>query len=386
MRLALITPYLPSPANTGGRIRIHRLARALAARADVSLYACAGRRETESQRKGPELGFFSSVRDRNSDWGAVPALLTSRRVRKSCPARLARDLARDHAALPFDALVVEHSYALATARGIVGVPVIVDEHNVESRYQSQYLESRQRQTGYFARREVDLLRRWETHTWQRADLVTCVSEADHEAIRQVRSGPVCVVPNGTNLDDIPFVSPLTRVGHEVLFVGLMSHAPNVSAALWLAHEVMPRVWHSEPRATLVLCGRTPAREVRALASERVVVTDTVPSVVPYLSRARVYANALRHGAGSSLKVPEALASGVPMVSTSVGARGFPLEPAVHYRAAETAEDFAHGVVASLRTAPEDEARALRAREVAARFDWGPIARSFADAVVALAQR
>ncbi len=358
---------------------MHRLARALAKRGDVWLYACAGLREAAAQRDRPELTLFASTHVRNSDLGAVPPWVTSRRVRKSGPARLANDLRDDHARVRFDAIVVEHSYALATASRVHGIPVLVDEHNIESRYQAEYFAAEGRD-GWRARREVALLAAWERQAWRGATRVTCVSERDAEVVRGVREGPVEVIANGTALDEVSFVPASQRTGSDVLFVGLMSHAPNVAGALFLARDVMPRVWREEPSARLVLCGRTPTRELLALAGPRVEVTGTVESVGPYLSRAAVYANALFQGAGSSLKVPEALASGLPIVSTAVGVRGFPLEPGTHFDAAEDAEGFAQAIVKALRARARLDGRSEQGRGVAAAYDWTALGARFASIV------
>jgi glycosyltransferase involved in cell wall biosynthesis len=147
---------------------------------------------------------------------------------------------------------------------------------------------------------------------------------------------------------------------------------------------MPRVWADEPSARLVLCGRSPCSQVRALAGPGIEVTGTVPSVAPYLASAAVYANALFHGAGSSLKVPEALASGIPLVSTGLGVRGFPLVPQVHYTRAEDARSFASAIVQLLRARAELDDRARAARAVAEQFDWERVAEGFAELVACTA--
>jgi glycosyltransferase involved in cell wall biosynthesis len=264
------------------------------------------------------------------------------------------------------------------------VPWVLDEHNVESRYQREYFAAEGR-AGFRARREVALLEAWERRAWAGATALTCVSDADASAIAPHRASAPCVIPNGVQLADVPLVLPSERAGAEVLFVGLLSHAPNVQAALFLAREVMPALWREEPSARLVLCGRSPAREVLALAGPRVEVTGTVPSVAPYLSRAAVYANALFRGAGSSLKVPEALASGLPLVSTGVGVRGFELREGEHYARAEDAEGFARALLAALRGRAGLDARALRARAVAEQFDWERLGGRFADVVFRAAE-
>lgn len=361
---------------------MHRLARALAARCELWLYACSGLREAAAQSHRPELTLFASTRVRDSDLGAVLPWFTSRRVRKSAPLRLARDLRNDHARVGFDALVTEHSYALATTSLVHGLPILVDEHNIESRYQAAYFEAEGR-AGWRARREVALLATWEREAWRRATRVTCVSERDAAVVRSVRAGPVDVIANGTALDEVTFVPASRRRGSDVLFVGLMSHAPNVAGARFLARDVMPRVWREEPTARLVLCGRTPTHEVLELAGPRIEVTGTVDSVEPYLSRARVYANALFQGEGSSLKVPEALASGVPIVSTSVGVRGFPLVPGTHFDVAENGPDFARAILGVLRQDASLDERGERCRRIAEAYDWQTLGATFASIVEAM---
>jgi glycosyltransferase involved in cell wall biosynthesis len=72
---------------------------------------------------------------------------------------------------------------------------------------------------------------------------------------------------------------------------------------------------------LVLVGRDPAPEVRALAAPGVEVTGTVPDVRPYVAAARVAVAPLRSGGGTRLKILEALDAGRPVVATSVGVSG-----------------------------------------------------------------
>ncbi len=354
-----------------------QFARALSRSHEVHLFACGGEREAAALANDDALTLYASRHIRNNDLGAVPPVVSSKRVRRSCPRKLANDLLEAHTAQPFDGIVIEHSYAAATALRVESVPRVIDEHNVESAYQEQYDAAERRGRGRLDRREIRLLSEWEHAVWSTAALVTCVSDADAGLIRAHRTGPVEVVSNGASLRSIPFALPSRRTGRDILFVGLMSHAPNVAAARFLARDVMPRVWAAEPAARLVLCGRSPSREVHALARPGVEVTGTVPSVVPYLERAAVYANALAHGAGSSLKVPEAMAAGIPLISTDVGVRGFPIEPGEHYARATSPEDFAAEILRVLRDRSRYDTRAERAHAVAQAYGWDDLAARFA---------
>jgi glycosyltransferase involved in cell wall biosynthesis len=371
---ALVAPYLPAPANTGGRIRIHRLARGLARFGPVDLYARYWPVEI-----APEAGDVASalslyarreLHDRGR-FAGVPGV-TSRRAREAAPRALCDALARQHRATPYDAVVACHSYGALAAMGLRGPALVVDEHNIESRYARAVTPD--------ARVEAAKLQRWERAVWRRADLVTAVSDDDAREVGRSRSGATAVVPNGVACAEIEFIAPSRRASREILFVGAMSHPPNVRCAVELAREVLPRVRRTHPDARLILCGRAPVAEVRALASRDVEVTGTVDDVAPWLARAGVYVNLLRAGAGSSLKVPEALAAGVPLVSTRTGVRGFALDDR-HLHIAETADDAARAVLEAWRSPAASDARAHAARAVAATLDWDILGERFARLVM-----
>lgn len=137
---------------------------------------------------------------------------------------------------------------------------------------------------------------------------------------------------------------------DVLFVGGFPHTPNVDAALYLVHEVMPLVWKSRPDARLLLVGYAPPPEVRALASERVIVTGQAPDLAPWFDRSRVMLAALRYGAGVKGKVVEALRNGLPVVTTPIGAEGIGLAHRHDAIIADTAAGLAEGVISLLNDA------------------------------------
>jgi glycosyltransferase involved in cell wall biosynthesis len=276
-------------------------------------------------------------------------------------------------------IVVEHSHAARIAP-ILGLPWLLDEHNIESGYVADAARARGRTV---TPAESAALSVWEQDLWTSATEVSCTSDADADRIAAVRGRRPIVVPNGVDVRWIPFHLPSDRTSDDVLFVGSMLHPPNVHACRMLAGEVMPLVWEAVPRARLVLCGANPVREVRRLAGDRIVVTGTVPSVLPFLEQSAVYANALEHGAGSSLKVAEALAAGVPMVSTGAGVRGHPLVPGTHYLPAANPSEMADGLIRILRNRADYDAMSTHGRQVALTLDWSPIGRRFASAIEGL---
>ncbi len=380
----MFAPYLPAPATTGGRIRIHRLSRALAELGELELFAVAAPAELEQETARSALEPYAAHHVAVARFPALPAWRWPARVRNAAPPLLSAAFRRAHGQRRFDVLVAEHCQAAALALGAPDVPLVVDEHNVESEYVAERDRARG-PLGYWKQREVALLEAWEQRIWRTASEVVCVSESDAERVQRVRERAPALIPNGVELSSVPFRLPSARTGFEVLFVGSMSHPPNVAAARFLAGEVLPLVRRDEPRARLVLCGMNPNREVLALSGESVEVTGFVESVAPYLERAAVYANPLRFGAGTSLKVLEALASGLPLISTAVGVRGFGLSAPGAYREAEGAADFAREILGAFRDRGSFDASAARGRELAAGYDWEQLALRFAKLVQSLAR-
>jgi glycosyltransferase involved in cell wall biosynthesis len=386
MRIALFAPYLPAPAHSGGRIRIHRLALALGALGEIELFAYAGRRELAEAGDRPELALYSRTCVAPSAF-VGPPLCTPMRVRRMPGALLEAFRAR-HASVPFDVAVVEHCYAARVSKLFAGLPWVLDEHNVESEYLKARLLSSHGHLPPLLSREHRLLELWERRIWQSAGEVVCVAQSDADRVREVLGREPELVPNGVAVDEVRFVSPSARRGNAILFVGLMDHGPNVRAAERLAREVLPEVQKGEPSAHLILCGANPDRTVAGLSARDVEVTGRVESTGPYLERAAVYANALQHGSGTSLKVLEAFASGLPVVSTAVGVRGFPVSSGTHFLGAETSGEFAARILECLRDRARRDTGAEQARALAGEYDWRVLGPRFAEIVrrVAVGER
>jgi glycosyltransferase involved in cell wall biosynthesis len=144
----------------------------------------------------------------------------------------------------------------------------------------------------------------------------------------------------------------------ILFQGTFAWEPNVDAARWLTDEIAPRIRDRVRDATVVLAGES-SPAVAALAGPGVRVTGRVPSMTPYLRAADLVIVPLRVGSGTRIKILEAFAYGVPVVSTTIGAEGLDVVPGVHLARADTAAALAESCVRLLTD------RAGRAEMIAA---------------------
>lgn len=172
---------------------------------------------------------------------------------------------------------------------------------------------------------------------------------------------------------LPNVVPPPPAGYErtpdparptLLFVGSLSYAPNIDAARLAATEILPRVREKMPGAALRIVGHGLTDDVRRLgAHPGVEVVGPVTSVAPELARASLSVVPIRFGAGTRVKILEALAHHVPVVSTTCGAEGLELVDGEHLLLADDPAHLADSCIALL----EDPARAARLADAGAAF-------------------
>lgn len=371
-----LRPTCPRP-KTRRSIRIARLAQALSQH-ELDLYARRSEHDdkVEERRGGKPFAPWQAIRTLPSAPAAAWSLLPG--PASMFPAALWRLLEARHTERPYDAVIIEQCHAGHGLARLDDVAVVLDEHNIESRF---FL--RQLRTGPNRGRALSRWlrwRRWERRMWQAVDRITVVSEADLDAVRRVRPDAGPVVPNGIALEAYRFIRPSDRASRAVLFVGQMSYPPNVEAARLLARAVLPELRRSVPGATLTITGRDPGPEVRALAGEAVRVTGTLPSVAGLFDDHGAYAMPLSLGAGSSLKVLEPLATGLPLIASRFAVRGFPVESERHYRAAETPTEFARILAEALTERARFDPIAERGRQMAQSYRWDEIGACFARSV------
>jgi glycosyltransferase involved in cell wall biosynthesis len=179
-----------------------------------------------------------------------------------------------------------------------------------------------------------------------------------------------------------------RDPNRILFLGSLDWRPNLDGVALLLDRVFPAVRGIEPSARLDLVGRNPPDWLRQRVASYagVELHGSVADVRPYLAGAGVMAVPLRIGGGSRLKILEALASAVPVVSTRIGAEGLSLEPGQHLTVVEGVEDMADALLSALRHPARTRQQADRGREVVlARYDWGRLADELERAWIELAR-
>jgi glycosyltransferase involved in cell wall biosynthesis len=213
--------------------------------------------------------------------------------------------------------------------------------------------------------------------FQRADRVVAVSPDDARLIREQFGQPaVDVVDNGIDRAFFEQTPTGRRDPRCILFLGALDWRPNLDGVDLLLGSIFPKVHSQEPGARLQLVGRNPppglVERVRGLAG--VELHANVADVRPFLAQSGVMAVPLRIGGGSRLKILEALACGLPVVSSKVGAEGLCLSAGTDYVQAEEAE-MSDALLRAMREPAEVRAQAEHGRRVVLEaYDWDVLAR------------
>jgi glycosyltransferase involved in cell wall biosynthesis len=195
--------------------------------------------------------------------------------------------------------------------------------------------------------EVLRLRRWEQSLTKRGWEVVVCSEVDRAALGGGRA--IWIVPNGVDLPKAGEAGGSRQQDPILLFVGYMSYAPNVDAVTFFAHRVLPLIRREMPQAVFVIAGRDPSPTVRALHDgATIVVTGTVPDMEPYWRRAAISVAPIRVAGGTRIKILEAMAHRVPVVSTALGAEGLEALAGQHLLVADSPRDLAATCLRLLR--------------------------------------
>ncbi len=388
MIILLLTPQLPYPAHQGTSLRNLNILRGLAERHTVHLLTFLEENQSDEREAiaplhalcrqittipAPPHGKLSRLRH------LVTSRLPDMAHRLYSPAFEAA-LRRLLSETAFDIVQIE-GIELARYGELVRIVspssrLIFDNHNAETALQRRNFETDKRNprrwlAAAYSRVQMGRLARFEAWACGLADGVTAVSTPDKiELQRHTPHIPITVIPNCIDVRDYAVGDELNPIPFDLLFSGKMDYRPNVDAVLWFADEVWPRILAKRPSTTWAIVGQKPhPRLDRLRGLDGVTITGWVERVQPYLAGGMVYVMPFRIGSGTRLKLIEAMASGKPIVSTRMGAEGFPVQNGRQLLLADGAEEMETAVLSLLDDPIARERLSVTAVAFAQQYDW-----------------
>ena len=291
------------------------------------------------------------IRDAVETWraGGRPA---DTRIMDAAFANMAPGLTKALGERSWHAVAVVQSSAAAmidrVPRHLVSVLVM---HDIRARlYERRAAVSGSLIERWRLQRQARRYARFESNYCRRFDLVVTVSAEDARWVES-HYQPPRVYELALPVDTSYFTAalPSDEQPGRIVFTGLLSHPPNVDAAVYFATTVLPVIRRSEPSAEFHIIGRHPVPEVVALtALPNVRLFPNVPDIRTHLRPACVVVVPLRYGSGSRQKILEAWSMEKCVVSTTVGAEGLAYEDGSNLFIADTVETMASAVVKALR--------------------------------------
>jgi glycosyltransferase involved in cell wall biosynthesis len=401
MRILVVATQLPVPPDTGGKIRTLNILKHLGSAHDLTL-ACTVPPEINPdlllQMEGICSRFIPVVSRLHSRYSYTYFLKLLLNFFSSYPFGVAKDFSPALARCIQD-LLHAHQYHLVLcdflhasinlpARSMV--PIILFQHNVEAEiFRRHNLQASNKVTRAFWHYQWKKIRAYEQRIMRCVDHCIIVSETDRRTFqREYNVSQVSTIDTGVDVDYFSH-SSASRIPHRMVFTGSMDWLPNEDAMLFFAQEVLPAIVHRISDASLVIVGRHPSTKILRLNQKNthIVVTGRVEDVRPYLAEASVFVAPLRIGGGTRIKIFEAMASGLPVVSTAIGAEGLSVQHGRNILSADTPQEFADAIVNLFR----NESMWTRVAEngkqlVTHAYDWPIIARQFSEICLTTIQK
>ena len=295
----------------------------------------------------------------------------------------------ERANAPIDFIHVEHlrgaEYGLRLRRAKPSIPIVWDSVDCISYLFEQAAQSSRSLFGkWITRFELGRTRRREDWLVKQFNRTLVTSELDKRAFMQLEphadlstiSERIQVLRNGVDLEYFaPRGAP--RDTPTIIFTGKLSYHANITAAMYLIDQIMPRVWQTVPAARAQIVGYKPPRQLLDLQTKnpaRVSVIGTVPDLRPYLSQASVAVAPMLYGAGIQNKVLEAMAMATPVVAMPQAVAALSVCAESDLLIGQSPDELAHQIVRVL-TDPNLAERLGRAgrRYVESNHDWNRIA-------------
>jgi hypothetical protein len=368
MKILYVCHRFPFPPNRGGKIRPFNMIQHLSRCHEVTVASMA--RSAWEAREGvglaPHCARYEMVRVRES----IQALRMVARLPTPTPSsmgyfyspQLARRIDELLEAKRFDLIFVHASSVAQYVEDVRDIPKILDFGDMDSQKWLEYARYKPFPLAQGYRLEGIKLERAEKRLAARFDLCTATTRAEWQTLASYGTGvPSDWFPNGV---DSAYFAPtdLPYDPDAIAFVGRMDYYPNQQCMFEFCAKTLPLLQARRRGLKLIIVGADPSPAVRRLGElPGVTVTGSVADVRPHLCRAALMIAPLNIARGTQNKILEAMASGIPVVTSRVAAGGVDASAPEHFLVASSPEEYASAVLRIVEDSAERRRLALSGR-------------------------
>lgn len=370
MKILYVCHRFPFPPKRGGKIRPFNMIRHLTA-SGHQVSVCSLARSPGEAAEGEGIAAHCARFEVGHVSNPVQMLRMVARLPTPVPSSMgyfySPELARKVDALlaseRFDLIFVHCSSVAQYVSKVRGIPKILDFGDMDSQKWLEYVQYKPLvlKPGYWL--EGSKLEREEKRLARQFDLCTATTRAEWQTLESYGTGVATDwFPNGVDAD---FFTP-DGDGYDadtISFIGRMDYYPNQEAMFRFCEQTWPLLRNKRPNIKLVIVGADPSPAVTKLGElPGVTVTGSVPDVRPYILRSAAMVAPLNIARGTQNKILEAMAMGVPVVSSVIAAGGVDAVAEEHFLVAETPMQYAEAILRLLEQPAERERLSVAGRE------------------------
>ncbi|HRH72720.1 MAG TPA: TIGR03087 family PEP-CTERM/XrtA system glycosyltransferase [Zoogloea sp.] len=362
MNILYVCHRFPYPPKRGGKIRPFNMVRHLSSNGHQVTVCSLARSEAEAEEgrgiaphcAGFEMGMVSNPVQVLRMVARLPSLTPSSMGFFYCP-DLQRKVNQLLSSRKWDLIFVHCSSVAQYVAHVRDVPKILDYGDMDSQKWLEYANYKPWPLSWGYRLEGLKMLAAEKRLARSFDMGTATTRAEWETLESYGTGLVSDwFPNGV---DAQFFCPDETVSYDrdtISFIGRMDYYPNQECMFRFCRDVWPRLKAVRPSLKLLIVGADPSPAVWKLAElDGVTVTGSVPDVRPHVRASALMVAPLNIARGTQNKILEAMAMGVPVVTSRVAAGGVDAESEKHFLVAETPDDYARQI---LRVCSDDDER------------------------------
>lgn len=384
MKILLVSSFLPYPLFSGGHIRLYNLMKELSTRHEITLI-CEKRPNQNNEDVAAVKKICKAVYTvpRKKQW-TIQNIVTSAFSRypfllvghtsKAMKQKIVEVLNQQH----FDIIHVETFYVYQNLPKTY-LPVVLVEHNIEYEVYKKFTDTSRPYLRPLLNLDVQKIAYWEKKFWQQATKLVAVSEKEK---KEMQREDVTVVPNGVDIKKYLYhnaKSKFKKKEKRILFIGDFKWIQNIVSAEWILKEIWPeielRMKNKELRVKLWIVGKNVPEQLKNLGDDSIIFDENAPEETQKIyEKSHVLLAPIKVGGGTSYKIIESMASGIPVVTTRLGIEGLQAIPEKEALVGSTAEELATSTVRLLQDeiTYEKITKAARSR-IEKDYSWEKIA-------------